>query len=142
MVVEQASPTPPPTNTPLPTATEAPTQTPLPPTPTNTPLPTPTEVPTATPLPTDTPLPTAVPATDTPTLSLVTVVNNLTKTINITISGPANKSFQVRAHSEYYFETPPGTYMFKFEAQDFYPQTGSVTFNPGPFTWTFGKAKP
>jgi hypothetical protein len=127
-----------PTNTPLPSPT--PTDTPIP-TATATPLPTPTEVPTATPLPTDTPLPTAVPPTRTPALSKVTLVNNLAKNLKFTLSGPANKSFQVRAHSEYYFEIPPGTYTFKAEAQGFYPTSGSQTFPPGPFTWTWGKAR-
>lgn len=138
-VVEPASPTPPPTNTPLPPPTETPTQ--PPPTPTDTPLPPPTETATTVPSPTVPPPPTQVPPTDTPSLSLVTVVNNLNTTINISLSGPANKTFSVRAHSSYDFETPPGTYLYKLEAHNFYPQTGNVTFNPGPFTWTWGKAK-
>jgi hypothetical protein len=140
-VLQQVTPTAPPTNTPLPTPVP-PTETPtLPPPPTNTPLPPPTEAPTAIPLPTDTPLPTPVPPTDTPSLSLVTVVNNLGQTINISITGPAQKTFSVRAHSEYTFETPPGQYTYRFEAQNFYPDTGYITFEPGPFTWTFGKAR-
>jgi hypothetical protein len=88
------------------------------------------------------PPPTEIPASPTPALSLVTVVNNLSATINISLSGPANKTFSVRSNSTYYFETPPGEYTYKLEALNFYPQTGTVTFTPGEFTWTWGKARP
>jgi hypothetical protein len=138
-VLEQASPTPPPTDTPLPPPTETLT---LPPPPTDTPPPPPTEAPTIVPSPTLPPTPTEIPPTDTPSLSIVTVVNNLGVTINISISGPANKTFSVRAHSTYTFETPPGRYAFRLEAQNFYPESGYVEFTPGPFTWTWGKARP
>ena len=136
-VLEQASPTPPPTNTPLPT--ETPTQ---PPTPTDTPLPLPTETPTTIPSPTVPPPPTQVPPTDTPAMSLVTVVNNLGTTLTISIAKPANKTFSVSAHSTYSFEILPGTYTYRAEAKGFYPETGTVTFTPGQFTWPWGKTNP
>ena len=135
--LESASPTPPPTNTPVPPPTEAPTQPPLP---TDTPLPPPTEAPTAIPSPTVPPPPTEIPATDTPAISQVTVVNNLGRTLQISIASPGNKTFSIRSHSEYSFEIAPGTYTYRAEAQGFVPETGTITFPPGPFTWTWGKA--
>jgi cytoskeletal protein RodZ len=103
-IVEEPTPTPPPTQPPPPT--EAPTQ-PLPPT--ETPLPLPTEAPTAIPSPTLPPPPTAVPPTDTPASSQVTVVNNLSKPLTISIAKPANITFTVNARSTYTFEIAPGT---------------------------------
>ena len=138
-VLEQASPTPPPTNTPQPSPTDTPTQ---PPTPTDTPLPAPTETATTIPSPTLPPPPTEIPSTDTPAMAQVELVNNLNAKINISLSGPANKTFSVNARSTYSFETPPGQYTYRFEAQNYYPETNFVTFVPGPNSWTFGKAKP
>ena len=135
-VLESPSPTPPPTNTPLPPPTEAPTQ---PPPPTETPLPPPTETATTIPSPTVPPPPTEIPPTDTPALSQVTVKNNLGRTLDISIASPGNKTFSVRSHAEYSFEIAPGTYTYRAEAQGFYPETGTITFPPGPFTWTWGK---
>jgi hypothetical protein len=138
-VLEPATPTPPPTNTPLPPPTEAPTQ---PPPPTDTPLPLPTETATTIPSPTLPPPPTEVPATDTPSMSQVTVVNNLGKALTISLAAPANKTFTVRPRSSYSFEIPPGTYTYRAEAQGFYPETGLQTFPPGPYNWIWGKESP
>lgn len=138
-VLEAATPTTPPTNTPLPTPTETPTP---PPTPTETPVPTATDTPTPIPSPTAPPSPTKVPPTRTPSVSKVTVVNNLNQMINISLSGQTYKAFSVRAHSTYNFEIPPGRYAYTFEAHNFYPQTGYIEFPPGPYTWNWGKAKP
>lgn len=136
-ILEEPTPTPPPTQPPSPT--EAPTQ---PPPPTETPLPPPTEAPTAIPSPTLPPPPTAVPPTDTPGMSQVTVVNNLGMPLTISLAKPANKTFTVNARSTYTFEIPPGTYTYRAEAKGFYPETGLQTFPPGPFTWTWGKENP
>ena len=138
VLVEQPSPTPPPTDTPLPPPTDTPT---LPPTSTltATPLPPPTETATAIPSPTVPPPPTEIPPTDTPSLSLVTVKNNLGKTLTITLAGPSSKKFSVNARSSFSFEIPPGVYTFRAEAQGFLPETGTQEFPPGPFTWTWGK---
>jgi hypothetical protein len=134
-VLAEPTPTPLPTQPPPPT--EAPTQ---PPPPTEAPtLPPPTEAPTVIPSPTLPPPPTEVPPTDTPSISEVTVVNNLSRALTISLAAPANKTFTVKAHSSYTFEVPPGTYTYKAEAVGFYPETGTQTFPPGPFTWTWGK---
>lgn len=131
--------TPPPTATPLPTSTATPT---IPPTPTNTSLPTDTPVP-AVP-PTIPPVPTNAPPipTDTPGLSIVTVINNLNVPIQLSLNGAVQKSFSVRAKSSVTIEVPPGVYTYYFKATNFMPTDGKVTFPPGPFTWTWGKAKP
>lgn len=138
-VLEPATPTPLPTNTPLPPPTETPTQ---PPTPTDTPVPLPSDTPTTIPSPTIPPPPTAVPATDTPALSIVTWYNNLSRTLQVSISGPASRTFSIRPNGSFVTEIPPGTYTYRADATGFYPVLGTTTFAPGPQRFTFGKAKP
>jgi hypothetical protein len=138
-VVEQPSPTPPPTDTPLPSPTDTPTQ---PPTPTDTPLPPPTETATTIPSPTLPPPPTEIPPTDTPSITLLTVENNLGQKLEISLAGPENRTFSVRARSTFTIEIQPGVYTYQMEAQGFYPETGTLELPPGPFTWTWGKANP
>lgn len=137
-VLEEPTATPLPTNTPLPPPTEAPT---LPP-PTDTPLPPPTEAPTTIPSPTLPPAPTEVPPTDTPGMAVVTWYNNLGRTLEVSIVGPASKTFSIRSKGSFVTEIPPGTYTYRADATGFYPVTGTVTFVPGPQPYTFGKASP
>jgi hypothetical protein len=100
---------------------------------------TPTATATTIPSPTLPPSPTVIFSTDTPSLSEVTVKNNLGRTLKISLNGPAQKTFSVNAHSSFSFETPPGVYSYQAEAQGFFPETGTVEFTAGPFTWTWGK---
>jgi hypothetical protein len=138
-IIQIATATPPPTATSSPQPANTLT---LSPTPTNTPFP--TDTPTPVPPPTKPPIPSkALPVpTNTPGLSIVTVVNNLNVPIQLSLNGPASKSFTVRAKSSFTIEIPPGEYSYYCKATNFYPTDGKITFPPGPFTWTWGKAKP
>lgn len=128
---EVEAPTEPPTDTPVPTDTPLPTETPVPPT--DTPIPSPT-------IPPATNTPTEIPPTATLAVSHVKIINRIAKNVRLTLIGPEQKSFQVKANSTYEFDIEPGQYEYQFEAQNFVSQNGIVVFPPGDFTWTWGKA--
>jgi hypothetical protein len=131
------------TETPLPTDTAIPTLEPTPtavPTETQAPLPTATYTPF--PSPTTQPKDTKIPASATPGVTTLKVVNNLNQSLKLTLIGPITKGFQVNPHSSFTVEIEPGEYSYQMSATNFNPQSGKMTFPPGPFTWTWGKAKP
>jgi hypothetical protein len=70
------------------------------------------------------------------------VENNLGQKLEISLAGPTNRTFSVRARSTFSIEIQPGVYTYRVEAQGFFPETGTQEFPPGPFTWTWGKANP
>jgi len=138
------TPIPPPTDTPIPPATD----TPIPPA-TDTAVPTeaPTIPPTATEIPEDTPTqgpPPTVP-TKTPSMSHVTFVNNLNAGLTVNLKDPRTgtrvRSVSIFARSNATFDILAGEYNYSVIASGYVPQDGSITFPPGDFTWTWGKAR-
>lgn len=119
-----------PTDTPLPTDTptsEIPPTSTLAPTPTPTPLPTPTPTPVP---PTSTPTPTVTP---TPfTMAVIKLVNYTGATVTLDIG---EMRFEVGPMETKEIEITPGTYSYTLSAPGHDSQTGTQTWEAGPYEW-------
>jgi hypothetical protein len=131
-----------PTFTPTPTATDTPI-----PTNTSTPVPTDTPIPTDTLTPSPSPTvptrtPTEIPATNTPELAHVVLINQLARNLKVKLRGPEFKTITVNANSTVEFDILPGTYEFSLSATGFIPLEGVKEFFAGDNLWRLIKASP